>query len=55
MEATCEEGGGFAFPNEIIEFPVVLVDGKTFDIVRHEFDLCTKEGTVILSFTTLGG
>lgn len=34
VEATCEEGGGFTFPNEIIEFPVVLVDGKTFDIVR---------------------
>lgn len=34
VEATCEEGGGFTFPNEIIEFPVVLVDGKTFEIVR---------------------
>ncbi|CAO3648743.1 unnamed protein product [Mucor hiemalis] len=33
VEATCEEGGGFTFPNEIIEFPVVLVDGKTFNIV----------------------
>lgn len=33
VEATCEENGGFTFPNEIIEFPVVLVDGKTFDIV----------------------
>lgn len=34
VEATCEPNGGFTFPNEIIEFPVVLVDGKTFEIVR---------------------
>lgn len=34
VEATCIENGGFNYPNEIIEFPVVLVDGKTFDIVR---------------------
>lgn len=33
VEATCEANGGFTFPNEIIEFPVVLVDGKTFEIV----------------------
>ncbi|KAK4520624.1 substrate-specific activator of APC-dependent proteolysis [Mucor velutinosus] len=33
VEATCEANGGFTFPNEIIEFPVVLVDGETFDIV----------------------
>ncbi|KAI8639243.1 ribonuclease H-like domain-containing protein [Parasitella parasitica] len=33
VEATCEADGGFTFPNEIIEFPVVLVDGETFDIV----------------------
>ncbi|KAI8991457.1 ribonuclease H-like domain-containing protein [Mycotypha africana] len=33
VEATCEENGGFTYPNEIIEFPVVLVDGSTFDIV----------------------
>lgn len=33
VEATCEEGGGFDFPNEIIEFPVVLVESKTFEIV----------------------
>ncbi|KAG0174971.1 3'-5' exoribonuclease 1 [Apophysomyces sp. BC1034] len=34
VEATCEENGGFDFPNEIIEFPVVLVSGETFEIVR---------------------
>ncbi|OAD01830.1 hypothetical protein MUCCIDRAFT_132030, partial [Mucor lusitanicus CBS 277.49] len=33
VEATCEANGGFTFPNEIIEFPVVLVDGQTFGIV----------------------
>ncbi|CEP14273.1 hypothetical protein [Parasitella parasitica] len=33
VEATCVADGGFTFPNEIIEFPVVLVDGETFDIV----------------------
>lgn len=54
VEATCIENGGFNYANEIIEFPVVLVDGKTFDIV-DEFrsyvkptinptlsDFCTK-------------
>ncbi|KAI9025144.1 ribonuclease H-like domain-containing protein [Phycomyces nitens] len=33
VEATCEANGGFEFPNEIIEFPVVLVDAHTFEIV----------------------
>ncbi|KAI8141309.1 ribonuclease H-like domain-containing protein [Fennellomyces sp. T-0311] len=33
VEATCDEGGGFEYPNEIIEFPIVLVDGNTFEIV----------------------
>lgn len=33
VEATCEADGGFTFPNEIIEFPVILVDGETFEIV----------------------
>ncbi|KAH8555877.1 exonuclease family protein, partial [Umbelopsis sp. PMI_123] len=32
VEATCEENNK-NYPHEIIEFPVVLVDGKTFDIV----------------------
>ena len=27
MEATCEEGTGFDHHNEIIEFPVILIDG----------------------------
>ncbi|KAI8086517.1 double-strand siRNA ribonuclease Eri1 [Halteromyces radiatus] len=33
VEATCEADGGFDYPNEIIEFPVVLVDGQSFEIV----------------------
>ncbi|SAM01558.1 hypothetical protein [Absidia glauca] len=33
VEATCVVDGGFEYPNEIIEFPVVLVDGQTFEIV----------------------
>ncbi|KAG1443031.1 hypothetical protein G6F56_010823 [Rhizopus delemar] len=36
VEATCIENGGFNYANEIIEFPVVLVDGKTFDIVSTD-------------------
>ncbi|KAI7861099.1 hypothetical protein BDC45DRAFT_13312 [Circinella umbellata] len=35
VEATCEEGGSFEYPNEIIEFPIVLVDGRTFEIVCY--------------------
>ncbi|KAI7874860.1 hypothetical protein K492DRAFT_168753 [Lichtheimia hyalospora FSU 10163] len=33
VEATCEENGGFEYPNEIIEFPIVLVDAKSFEKV----------------------
>ncbi|KAF9169660.1 3'-5' exoribonuclease 1 [Mortierella sp. AD011] len=32
VEATCEDGYSFEFPNEVIEFPVVLLDGSTFEI-----------------------
>ena len=34
VEATCEEGFSFEFPNEVIEFPVVLLDGTTLEVVR---------------------
>ena len=34
VEATCEKGFSFEFPNEVIEFPVVLLDGSTFEVVR---------------------
>ncbi|KAF9571271.1 hypothetical protein EC968_000767 [Mortierella alpina] len=33
VEATCEKGYSFEFPNEVIEFPVVLLDGSTFEVV----------------------
>ncbi|KAK9768385.1 hypothetical protein K7432_001045 [Basidiobolus ranarum] len=33
VEATCERGKFMEFPNEIIEFPVVLLDGATFRVV----------------------
>ncbi|KAI8358928.1 ribonuclease H-like domain-containing protein, partial [Mortierella sp. GBAus27b] len=33
VEATCEEGYSFEFPNEVIEFPVVLLDGSTLEVV----------------------
>ncbi|KAF9974719.1 hypothetical protein BGZ73_001838 [Actinomortierella ambigua] len=33
VEATCEHGHSFTFPNEVIEFPIVLLDGKTFEVV----------------------
>ena len=29
VEATCTEASGFDYPNEIIEFPVIRVDGST--------------------------
>ncbi|KAG0095458.1 hypothetical protein BGZ93_005861 [Podila epicladia] len=32
VEATCESGMSFDFPNEVIEFPVVLLDGKTLEV-----------------------
>ncbi|CAI2181388.1 5963_t:CDS:2 [Funneliformis geosporum] len=33
VEATCVKGGGFNYMNEIIEFPILLLDSKSFDIV----------------------
>ncbi|KAG0270354.1 hypothetical protein DFQ27_008369 [Actinomortierella ambigua] len=33
VEATCEEGHSFNFPNEVIEFPVVLLDGRTLEVI----------------------
>ncbi|KAL1925311.1 uncharacterized protein VTP21DRAFT_194 [Calcarisporiella thermophila] len=35
VEATCEKTGSFDFPNEIIEFPVILVEAKGFSIVEE--------------------
>lgn len=39
VEATCEADGGFEYPNEIIEFPIVLVEGESFNIVSYFFFL----------------
>lgn len=36
VEATCEKGFSFEFPNEVIEFPVVLLDGSTLEVVSYE-------------------
>jgi len=37
VEATCEKGFSFEFPNEVIEFPVVLLDGSTLEVVTRSF------------------
>ncbi|ORY99409.1 ribonuclease H-like domain-containing protein [Syncephalastrum racemosum] len=49
VEATCIEGGGFDYPNEIIEFPVVLVDGRTFDVVDEFRSYVRPEMNTVLS------
>ncbi|KAG0238668.1 3'-5' exoribonuclease 1 [Actinomortierella wolfii] len=33
VEATCERNHSFTFPNEVIEFPIVLLDGRTLEVV----------------------
>lgn len=33
VEATCERGESFDYPNEIIEFPVVLINSRTNEII----------------------
>lgn len=40
MEATCQENSGFAWENEIIEFPVVLINGQTMEIVDEFHRYC---------------
>ncbi|KAJ3296683.1 3'-5' exoribonuclease 1 [Borealophlyctis nickersoniae] len=39
VEATCEEEADWDYPNEIIEWPVILIDGRTMEVVGefHEF------------------
>ena len=39
FEATCVERNDFDYPHEIIEFPVVIVNMKTLQIVRSIFNL----------------
>ncbi|KAI8876925.1 hypothetical protein K501DRAFT_231185 [Backusella circina FSU 941] len=43
VEATCIKDGGFNYANEIIEFPVVLISGTTFEVV-DEFRSYVKPG-----------
>ena len=33
FEATCDEGNGHEWHHEIIEFPIVLIDGKRQEVV----------------------
>src|SRR4051812_41766790 len=33
VEATCEKGGSFDYMHEIIEFPILLIESKMFEIV----------------------
>jgi len=40
FEATCEERNAPDYPHEIIEFPGVIVDGKTGEIVEHWREYC---------------
>lgn len=40
VEATCDERYAFEFPNEVIEFPVVLLDGSTLEVVTCLLDDC---------------
>ncbi|KAF9192291.1 hypothetical protein BGZ51_005860 [Haplosporangium sp. Z 767] len=49
VEATCEEGFSFEFPNEVIEFPVVLMDGSSLEIVDEFHSYVRPTNRPILS------
>ncbi|KAF9101463.1 hypothetical protein BGX27_011479 [Mortierella sp. AM989] len=49
VEATCEQGYSFEFPNEVIEFPVVLMDGSTFEVVDEFHSYVRPTNRPILS------
>ncbi|KAF9989150.1 hypothetical protein BGZ75_007405 [Mortierella antarctica] len=49
VEATCEKGFSFEFPNEVIEFPVVLLDGSTFEVVDEFHSYVRPTNRPILS------
>ncbi|KAF9955702.1 hypothetical protein BGZ72_003496 [Mortierella alpina] len=49
VEATCEKGFSFEFPNEVIEFPVVLLDGSTFEVVDEFHSYVKPTNRPILS------
>lgn len=38
VEGTCEKDADWDFPNEIIEFPVVLIDGQSTKIVSIRYE-----------------
>jgi hypothetical protein len=40
FEATCERDAAFEYPNEIIEFPAILLNGKTFETVSMSLFAC---------------
>jgi len=37
VEATCDKGVRFNYMNEIIEFPILLLESKTFEIASCYF------------------
>ncbi|KAG0257676.1 hypothetical protein BG011_003837 [Mortierella polycephala] len=49
VEATCEKGFSFEFPNEVIEFPVVLLDGSSLEIVNEFHSYVRPTNRPILS------
>lgn len=51
VEATCESGISFEFPNEVIEFPVVLLDGKTLEVVKKTTTGTLYHDAIIYSHT----
>lgn len=54
VEATCEENTK-NYPHEIIEFPVLLVDGKSFDIVSFpSYSIRCACHSILMSFLTKG-
>ncbi|CAO3570827.1 unnamed protein product [Mortierella alpina] len=49
VEATCEKGFSFEFPNEVIEFPVVLLDGSSLEVVDEFHSYVRPTNRPILS------
>ena len=51
VEATCEKGSSFGFDNEIIEFPIIIIESKTHKIVG-EFHRYVKPSKPLSDFCT---
>ncbi|KAF9948375.1 hypothetical protein BGZ70_002239 [Mortierella alpina] len=49
VEATCEKGFSFEFPNEVIEFPVVLLNGSSLEVVDEFHSYVRPTNRPILS------